>query len=301
MISRRSFLKLGVAGFALGYGAYALQDLDTDNIQIDRVDIISPTLPKSFDGYRIGFLTDLHLGGWVPHELIERAVALVNDAGVDLLLLGGDYIWVPDSFSPVGLDTLRNKRFLSKEPNAMAHEIFRDVAQMLRLAKADDGKFAVLGNHDRWSSGDAYLEQFPKEDISLLQNSVGIIRRGPDQLRIIGTEDLWTGVPHLPRMGEPETREFRILLTHNPDYASYTLDRTPFHFDLALSGHTHGGQVKLPLVGTFHYNVEDLRFREGLVHYKRSQVYTSRGIGVVEFPFRINCPPEVTVLTLRSA
>ncbi len=105
-------------------------------------------------------------------------------------------------------------------------------------------------------------------------------------------------VSKLPLFNE---NSFSILLTHNPDFSSFVLHDKNIKFNLSLSGHTHGGQIKLPIVGALGYNISDLRYKEGLVDYQETKLYTSRGLGYVELPIRINCPPEVTIITLRKS
>ena len=140
-----------------------------------------------------------------------------------------------------------------------------------------------------------------KYGIEILVNDVRQIRRGTSKITLVGVDDYWTGFPSVPlEATKTSPQDVRVLISHNPDYASAILERTEIEFDIALCGHTHGGQIKLPLVGAPHYNVKDLRFKEGLYVHPRGLVYTTRGLGMVELPWRINCPPEVTVLELRA-
>ena len=134
----------------------------------------------------------------------------------------------------------------------------------------------------------------------MLINRSVTFKRNLETFRIIGTDDYWTGIPRFAAAPKRES-ENRVLISHNPDYVSFLLENTACEFDLALSGHTHGGQIKLPIIGALGYNVTDARFGEGLVHHKRGEVFTTRGLGVVEIPVRINCPPEVSILTLTHA
>ncbi len=302
-LSRRSFLKKTLGAAALGgavisYGAvYA----DTEEIELKETSLCYTSLPKDFVGFRIGFLTDLHLGGWVRTELIERSLKLMKESKVDLLLFGGDYLWVPDTFGNQWFDSFINKSFPGKSDEEIAEKIYRKLGSLLSGFTFPLGMAGVLGNHDRWSSYDAYQRHLGPSGLSVLLNAVHEVKRGGSTLQIIGTEDLWTGVPHLPLLSSLKANEFRILLTHNPDFASFAYHRSQYTFHLALCGHTHGGQVKLPLIGALHYNIRDSRYGEGLVDYGDTKFYTSRGIGVVEFPVRVNCPPEATILTLEAA
>lgn len=300
-ISRRSFLKgiggaAALSGLALGYSAlYA----DTEKIELKETTLRYSSLPKDLIGFRIGFLTDLHLGGWVRTELIERSIAVIKESKVDLLLLGGDYLWVPDTFGDGTFDTFINKSFNGASDEEIAEKIYTTLGSLIKSFSCPHGIAGVLGNHDRWSSYDSYHRHLKPAGVSVLLNAVHEIKRGNSTLQIVGTEDLWTGVPHLPNLPSINSSEFRLLLTHNPDFASWAYHSKAYPFHLALCGHTHGGQVKIPLIGALNYNIRDARYGEGLVDYGDTKFYTSRGIGVVEVPLRVNCPPEATVLTLE--
>lgn len=267
----------------------------TDKIIVERVKLNYPDLPKDLVGTRIGFITDIHLGGWVPNELASEALKNVLDEKPDLLLFGGDYIWVPDTLGG-NFNNLRNETFQEETDEGQAVEIYKTLSKILSPLKKTTA-YGVLGNHDRWSHPTAYRAYLPKAGLPILQNDTVYFERGDAKIEVYGTEDLWTGVPSLGSTHTtPDT--FRIFLTHNPDYASYAYHVKKYPFHLSLSGHTHGGQIVLPIIGAFHYNIQDTRYASGLVDYGERKFYTSRGIGVVELPFRINCPPEVTIFEL---
>jgi len=308
-ISRRNFLGLS-AGLAIS--STALPSLapfrfTTDDFELKQITIIAPHLGASFNHYRIGFLTDTHLGYCVPLEWIERTVGMVRQAGVDLLLLGGDYIWVPNSLIPRSFGELREMRYHGLGFSELVDKIYLDLAQSFASLPTRDGKFAVLGNHDRWVSPKTCITKLERENISVLNNAKHTIQRGNDRLTIIGVDDYWNGIPKMPALDNPRrANDFRLLLCHNPDFASRRLASDDYtwratEFDLALCGHTHGGQIRLPLVGAVSYNIQDRGLGDGLAQRDRAQVYTSRGIGVVEVPYRINCRPEVTIIELRTA
>ena len=139
--------------------------------------------------------------------------------------------------------------------------------------------------------------------IDLLINQQRTITREDQTLQIFGVDDFLTGIPSPPpRNTLREGLDTRIIISHNPDYISAILASEPdYHFDLALCGHTHGGQIRLPGVGAVMSQIRDDRFVSGLVTIERKKVYTSRGLGVVGLPIRYNCPPEVTVFRLVAA
>lgn len=127
------------------------------------------------------------------------------------------------------------------------------------------------------------------------------MQRGSESLLIFGSDDYLTGLPAVPPAAAIPGVSARVLVTHNPDYVSEVLKRDAARFSLALCGHTHGGQVRLPGLISMAAPVRDTRFLAGLVQVDGRWVYTSRGLGMVGLPFRVNCPPEITTIELKSA
>ncbi|MBN8550354.1 MAG: metallophosphoesterase [Deltaproteobacteria bacterium] len=304
-ISRRDVLTAGVFGglATLGASGVLRADDDTNDFQLVELNVPIKDLPSAFEGYRIGFLTDTHLGIYVPTDWIDQSVGMLKAAGVDLLILGGDYIWLPDRDAAEKFYPIRNRRFLrAKDDMGVSREIFATMADVSAQLQPRDGSFGVLGNHDHWTNPAACVEEFGKKDIRILVNEKILISRGEQTLTVIGVDDYWTGIPKMPQLSDRGAgKEARVLISHNPDYVSELLRTGLPDLDFSLSGHTHGGQVKWPLIGALHYNIEDLRFREGFYRDKGLTSYTSRGIGVVEVPFRLNCPPEISLFTLTRA
>jgi len=298
--SRRDFLKnslalLGASSLLPAFPSYATSSdvlLRTETVYI-------PRLPKSFDGFRIGLLSDLHLGPWVSPDLVSQAVRLINSEKPDLILLAGDFVGIPDQFPVADLPYSSDPIFDSISKADLPQKIFTLAADLFSELKAPQGVFAVYGNHDNWIEPTLCAAAFANKKIPILKNDLIRITRNGDELTLIGCDDYWSGIPVWPKqIARRAKNQARLLLTHNPDYVSYLLDSTNANFDLALCGHTHGGQIRLPLVGALTYNVEDRRFADGLAKHPRGQVFTSRGVGVVEVPFRLNCPSEVNMIML---
>lgn len=308
MISRRNFIRsslclgAGVVAGTAGYTTFAHDQ--TGNIVLERVTTRIANLPSAFEGYKIGFLTDIHLGMWLPNEWVERALEMLAEQSVDLLVLGGDYIFLNDNPLWRKAGIIRNHELAEPSPKRAIPQIYSTLGSILSRFSFPDGTIGVPGNHDHWNSTSIFLSIFGSlPGVKLLVNEERVISRKDHNLRIFGVDDFLTGIPSVPPSGEIRPgRDARIIVSHNPDYISLLTAREPdYHFDLALCGHTHGGQIRLPYMGAIMSQIIDSRFVAGMVHLGERMVYTSRGLGVVGLPIRIDCPPEVTVLTLERA
>ena len=302
MLSRRAFLQSALvasSGAAIGATVYDLKsDGYTGTPIVERISVHLSNLPDAFNGYRIGFLTDIHLGMWVPLEWIHHALELLRQANVDLLILGGDYVFVTEN--PVWKLThcIRNSKYMGLSKAEATANIFRDIGEIFSQYTFRDGTIGVVGNHEHWNSIALFtqtMKEFPQ--LRFLINEEVTISRGEQTLNVLGVDDFLTGLPILPPP-RSTTSTTRILISHNPDYVANLLTDAPSSFNLALCGHTHGGQVRLPGVGTFIVQVQDPRFVQRLFTVVNATVYTSRGLGVVGLPFRVNCPPEITICEL---
>ncbi len=300
-ISRRAFLFGATAALAVGSGPIA-RAIDTTS-DIELVEQVTPIvdLPSEFVGYRIGFLTDLHIGDNVPFEILDQALEMVRSARIDLLLFGGDFIAINDSLLARSLKQNRTPELIGLPASKHPSIAYAGIAERVSRWLPRDGAFAVLGNHDRWVVTDLCRRSFSSCPMPLLVNELQTITRGNAVLQLYGTDDYWNGVPSLNNLPPRNTSrsEVRVLLNHNPDYTALVARHSPEVFDLAISGHTHGGQIKLPGVGAISYNIDNRFLGEGLHTFPNGSLsYTSRGLGVVEVPIRINCPAEVTIFEL---
>ena len=251
-------------------------------IHVTRPSFEIEALGASWDGLRIAHLTDLHHGRMTPLRFIAEAVRLTNAEEPDLIVLTGDFV------SRLG---------------AITNEFSRVLAEL----KAPLGVLAVLGNHDYWANASGVREMLASAGARVLLNDHVSFSRGSDTLTVAGIGDLWAGLPQLDKAlaGAP-AEGARILLSHNPTYAR----KMPSHprIDLMLSGHTHGGQIRMPLrertkrrIRRIRDGYRAIRARRGLHRPHRCPVYVSRGIGLVGLPFRMNCRPELPIITLRCA
>jgi predicted MPP superfamily phosphohydrolase len=308
MISRRQFLRsaaLGASAFGVGL---ALHDLSpgsyTEDFVTEHFTARIPGLPPAFDGYRIGFLTDIHLSTWVPRAWIERALEVFVRSRVDVLLLGGDYILVQELSLWNDWGIVRNPEFANMPKKDAIPAIYTSFAELVSRYTFPDGIIGVVGNHDHWNKFplfESIMRGYPA--LQMLVNREVLIRRGEQELCIFGVDDYLTGLPTTPPPRQlADGKAKRLVLSHNPDYISALLRHPQHEFSLALCGHTHGGQVVLPLVGPVAAQVVDRRFVAGMQAVQGQRlVYTSRGLGVVGLPFRVNCPAEISICQLALA
>jgi len=240
---------------------------------LERVEIRVPTGLQTPPRLRIGFIADTHIGSVLRPPDVERAVALLLDAGPDLLLFGGDFV----SESP---------RYIADAAAALG-----DVASATRY-----GSLAVLGNHDYANGAVRMMTALERRGIRVLRNESARIGDDTSELWIAGIDDVLLGSPDPRRAfaNVPPTAR-AMALWHEPDWAEEVVDHGAF---LQLSGHSHGGQVRLPVVGTIAAPAGGRRFVDGLNIAAGMPVYTTRGVGVYRPSVRLRCPPEVTLVTL---
>jgi predicted MPP superfamily phosphohydrolase len=228
-------------------------------------------LPEAFRGFRVLQLSDIHHSRFFPLDRVARMVELSNRLEPDLVALTGDFI----TYSRASI-----------EP----------IAEMLGELKARAGVVAVLGNHDFRVGAVAIERALRKRGIEVLRNRHIVLRKGGDVLPIAGVDDYYYGAdPERALAGIPQGSP-TVLLAHNPRQLE-ALAR--YGVSLVLSGHTHGGQVNLPLLGTIYgRSPEQLRFKIGWDRLGDTQIYVSRGIGTIVLPWRLRCPAEMPWLEL---
>lgn len=246
-------------------------------LQRTRTRIHHRGLHPGLEGFRIALLTDLHAGGGTPLSLIRRAVRMAMAERPDLVALTGDFA-------------------------ADAATTFRCVLDALEGLEAPHGVYAVPGNHDYAVGIDVWKREFEARPGILDLTNTAVLREvGGARLCVVGADDFDEGEPTLAQVPPPEQRDFTVLLAHNPDQAERAR-RAYDGVDLVLSGHTHAGQVRLPLVGALRNPAHhDDLYEGGLRRRPWTQVYVSRGVGTVHLPVRFLCRPEVAVLELTGA
>ncbi len=257
-------------------GAYAFL-LEPRWLQVTRTRIHVRELPRALEGFRVALLTDLHAGEGTPLSLVRRACRAAMREEPHLVALTGDFA-------------------------ADSAPGFRGVLDALRCLRAPYGVYAVPGNHDhvvgirRW-----HREVAEHPVVRDLTNATVLLEVEDARLCVAGVDDLNEGRPTLDALPPPEERDFTLLLAHDPDQAERAR-RAYDAVDLVVSGHTHGGQVRLPFVGAVKNPSEyEHLYEAGLRRRPWTQVYVSRGVGTVHLPVRFLCRPEVAVLELTGS
>ncbi len=290
-LERRDFLKktVGMAATApflvSGYGAF----LERRRFRVEEFKLPLAGLSGAIADLSIVQLTDIHVGPFMPAEELAAYVEAVNRLQPDLIAITGDFISSDIEEVAPCVDTLAGLR-------------------------APYGIFACLGNHDAFSGAEDMLTRsLSQRGIRVLRNDAASVRVGNTQLNILGIDDLLRGRPDLSRAlkATNETNgEIRLLLSHRPEVFPAAVRRG---IDIVLSGHYHGGQIKL-FPDTQSLSIARLLtpYPEGLFHLPRKRddsvngskgavLFVGRGIGVTALPIRVNCPPQIAHLTLRKA
>ncbi len=282
-MSRRQFLARATYAYAaagLGVSAYGIWSAERPPA-LTRRTLLFPDLPPGLDGLRIAHLSDVHAGIHMSEERMRGIVAQTNALGADLIVQTGDMIDISQSYIP---DYVR---------------AFRDLHAPL-------GVVTVLGNHDRYTGEDAVVRGVRDAGQVFVKNGAHVIERGGAALALIGIDDPrnWRAddpqdddLEHALRLTPPAKHAFRILLAHRPGAFD---GAAPRGIPLTLAGHIHGGQFYVPVVG---WSPGRLITKYVMGHFTQgsSQLYVSRGIGVVGVPLRVFVPPEIALFELRRA
>jgi predicted MPP superfamily phosphohydrolase len=254
--------------------------IEPRRVEVTHQSIVIRKLPRTFDGFRIVQLSDIHHSPFLGIEEIAEAVHRANELRPDLIALTGDYV-------------------------SHSRDYIEGCAQALGMLRAPHGVFAVLGNHDHWTDAERMTESLTRHGIRVLVNENVRIGLNGSSICLAGVDDLMVRRDNLPRaLRGAGSSETRILLAHNP---AIIREAARAGVDLVLSGHTHGGQINWRLL----IGREDRktarwlrrpsrRLMRGLAQLGSTQLYVNRGLGTVVVPLRYGCPPEITVIELTG-
>lgn len=276
-LTRRQFLR-GLAATPLvavsAASAYATL-IEPYSYLVTETDIFIKDLPGRFEGFRVTQLTDVHHSRIFGIAEVRRVVSLAQQTKPDMFVLTGDY-------------ATTYRRYI--EP----------CAEALSPLSAPEGVWAVLGNHDHYTDPELTTQALERNHIPVLNNKNTILRRGPDVIQLSGIDDwTWNGTDWIKAFNGLNDKRPTILLSHQPGVLEFNETQ---NVSLILSGHTHGGQIKLPWVGPLaRFATKDLRYAQGLFRYGDVQLYVSSGTGVIGLPIRLGVRPEIAVLRLKRA
>ena len=281
LMTRRVFLGAAGAlavGLTIDAGEFSRHDL-----RLERRTIRIPGLPEAFAGLRIAQISDIHFAEYTEPFFVHETVRRVNALRPDIVLITGDFV----TMAPI--------------IKTYAQEYAPAVAQILKNLECPH-KWGVLGNHDWMVNGDLVMASMKEVGIPILRNQYLPFEKDGARIWIAGIMDALSWESNLNITIPPTAmrdKEKVILMAHEPDIlpAAARLNA----FDLMLSGHTHGGQVRLPFLPPLFLPPLGKRYVEGHFRMGRTQLYVNRGIGAVGVPFRFRCPAELTELTLQPA
>ncbi len=281
MLTRRAFLGLGGAA-AAGLLLYA-GEIGRHELVLERITIRIPGLAEAFAGMRIAQISDIHFFEYTEPFFVKRAVREINALKPDMVLVTGDFV----SMAPV--------------EKGRAEHYIPLVAELLSHIECPV-KYGVLGNHDWMVNGTEVMECMKAVGIPILRNSNVPIEKDGARFWLAGIMDALSWEADLNKtmpVTAERDKEPVILMAHEPDILPAVAGLN--QVDLMLSGHTHGGQVRIPFFPPLLLPPLGKRYVEGHFAMGRTQLYVNRGLGAVGLPFRFNCPAELTEITLQPA
>lgn len=235
--------------------------------------------PKELSGLRVAVISDIHAGGpFIDEHKLQQIVSSTNALNPDLIVLLGDYM---------------------SQNTWHGHEVAPEtIAANLKQLRAPLGVFGVLGNHDWWYGGDKVRRAFEAEGVRLLEDEVLEVKWRASSFWIVGLADLSTRPQHIEETtAKVPSGAAIIALAHNPD----VFPRIPKAVQLLLAGHTHGGQVRLPLIGApITPSRYGQRYVVGQIFENDHQMFVTSGIGTSIIPVRLRVPPEIVLLRIAS-
>ncbi|HEO65980.1 MAG TPA: metallophosphoesterase, partial [Spirochaetes bacterium] len=266
----KAFLTSIVIGTPITYSLYN----EKENIELVQFPLAFKELPPAFHGYRIVQLSDIHSSYSIREDYLNRVIQEVNQLNPDLLVLTGDYL-------------------TGKQDKKYFPELLRALSRLDKGMK----KYAILGNHDFWTDASFVEKGLKESSIRVLRNEHCLIRQGDDFFYLTGVDDLSARKTDIEKASQNMPLDaFTILLSHHPDFIPTAAD---YRFNLMLSGHTHGGQIQMPLIGPIIVPSRfGRKYAQGLHKVKDTYLYVNRGIGVISPPIRFLCRPEITEITL---
>ena len=271
---------LGAASAGVGGFGYA-RGIEPEWIESTKISLQLPRLPSEFHGYRLVQISDLHADDWMTPQRLSEVVRLVNEQRPDLISITGDFVTSESSI-----------------PGPL-RDFYADLSKVLGALESKDGTVATLGNHDHWTGAEQIRTVIREGGVTDISNRLRTLRRDGSELHVAGVDDVMEGKDRLDTvLDELPASGAAILLAHEPDFADASA--ATGRFDLQLSGHSHGGQVRLPLLGPPILPTLARKYPAGSYKIGGMFLHTNRGIGMLAPRVRFNCRPEITIFTLQS-
>ena len=247
----------------------APKKIDISNIQLNIT-----ALSARFDRFKILHISDIHPGAFTRYDYLKAVVSMANTLNPDIVVITGD-------FSDIDINE------------------FTWSAELLATLQNKYGIYGVLGNHDMWNQPEKIVSTLADKGITILRNTAIPLQIQGETIYLVGVDDWKMGSPDLDTAMKSVPKDAKtILLSHNPDIIS---KKGSHNIDLVLAGHIHGGQWRFPLIGYPRIpSMYGLKHFVGLTYADKTRIYTNKGIGSTFIPFRINCPPEIALMTLRA-
>ena len=282
--TRRSFLAL--AATSLGGLALYSGEIARHKLTVEEYTVHLPRLPEVFRGMRIAQISDIHYLEWTESSFLRHVVDQVNALNPDLVVLTGDFV----TYGPV------------RWPSEDAHKRYalRHLPECVSILTGIRCplRYATLGNHDMMVGGRYVYGDLVSQGLPILRNSAVPLERNGQRLWLVGLGSACARDVD-PDRAFPDSavrdKEAMIVLAHEPDILSEIAKYGP---GLMLAGHTHGGQVCIPLLPPAFLPAYGEHYPQGWFRCGPTQLYVNRGIGTIGVPLRLNCPPEITLLTL---
>lgn len=269
-------ISLIIAGVVF-YGTF----ISVGNLQIVNETIQSNRIPNELDNMKIAFISDLHYNNYMDKERFEKMIETINQAQPDVILFGGDLFDNP-SLYPV------------------TSEIKEELTALLKSLDAPYGKFAVMGEEDHNPTiKDDILNILYYGDFELLDNESVLLRKDNNaSINLVGIDSLVKGSPDITKaMSSIDTSQYTIVLTHAPDIFS---DLPNGSVNLVLSGHGHGGQLAVPIIGPIVREVGAQKYTHGTYYFNSTTLLVSNGLGTTDYDIRIFAPPQCHILRLTN-
>jgi uncharacterized protein len=253
-------------------GSIYVRKIEPNWLEVTQININLPKLDRAFVGYRIAQISDLHAGDRVDRTQLEKVVTIINEQKPDLVVVTGDHV--------------------SRKPRQHI-----DLLDVLAKLQPRDRTLAVLGNHDVYNDAEPIRQALKAANVTLLENTIFTVKRGDAILHIAGVGDVFAEEHDLDRILKLlPPNGAAIMLAHEPDFADETA--ATGRFGLQLSGHSHGGQIRIPFINRGFRPKLARKYPIGRYQVGNMTHYTNRGIGTIKVYARFNCRPEISVFTL---